>query len=169
MLDRNELARNLQVNHSPCKFLQVNHSTYKFLQVNHSTCKFLQVNPLLQETCKILQVNHLLQETCKFLQVNHSVSTWVVYGWKEPKLILLTISVKLREKCHLSHTDKFSSFFRVSWRLRESPRLVTLLFGSKNIWQTQFWIHLCYIRNVQYKQIEKFVWLVIWKERRSVV
>ena len=55
MLDRNELARNLQVSHS----------TYKFLQVNHSTCKFLQVNPLLQETCK-------------FLQVNHSVSTRVL-------------------------------------------------------------------------------------------
>ena len=65
MLNRNELARNLQISHSPYKFLQVNHSTYKFLQVNH----------LLQETCKILQVNHLLQETCKFLQVNHSVST----------------------------------------------------------------------------------------------
>ena len=55
MLDRNELARNLQVSHLPCKFLQVNR--------------------LLQETCKILQVNHLSQETCKFLQVNHSVST----------------------------------------------------------------------------------------------
>ena len=54
MLDRNELARNLQVSHSPCKFLQVNHST-----------------------CKFLQDNHLLQETCKFLQVNHSVSTRV--------------------------------------------------------------------------------------------
>ena len=53
MLDWNELARNLQVSHAPCKFLQVNHSTYKFLQVNH----------LLQETCIILQVNHPLQET----------------------------------------------------------------------------------------------------------
>ena len=77
-LDRNEVARNLQVSHSPYKFLQVNHSTCKFLQVNHllqETCKILQVNHLLQETCKILQVNHLLQETCKFLQVNHSVST----------------------------------------------------------------------------------------------
>ena len=77
MLDRNELARNLQFSHSTYKFLQVNHSTYKFLQFKHSTCKFLQVNHLLQETCKILQVNHFLQETCKFLQGNHSVSTRV--------------------------------------------------------------------------------------------
>ena len=40
MLDRNELARILQVSHSPCKFSQVNHTTCKFLQVNH-LCKKL--------------------------------------------------------------------------------------------------------------------------------
>ena len=75
MLDRNELARNLQDSRLSRKFLQAKHSTCKFLKVTHSTRKFLQVNHLLQEIFKILQINHLLQETCKFLQVNNSEST----------------------------------------------------------------------------------------------
>ena len=105
MLDRNELARNLQVSHSPCKFLQVNHSTYKFLQVNHSTCKFLQVNHLLQETFKILQVNHLLQETCKFLQVNHSVST---------RAAIEAVHVPLRQLFSLANTLVFITVKRTT-------------------------------------------------------
>ena len=88
MLDRNELARNLQVSHLPCKLLQVDPSTYKLLQVNHSTCKFLQVNRLLQETCKILQVNH-------------SVSTWVVYP-NDP--FLTDAALVISRECSSLHT-----------------------------------------------------------------
>ena len=88
-LDRNELARILQDNHSSCKILQDSHRLARSCKINvFFFCKIVQDNHFLQESWKILQDNHLvLTRGLLFhggLLWERPTKSWI-YNGKDPK------------------------------------------------------------------------------------